>query len=83
MEPKSVEQLKAAGELVDQAAKQIREAAAQPAFLSEAARQSAVAEIRKIRLALSMLRLDLSVLAAAANRRSLRPRRLKSSDSSD
>lgn len=71
----SVEQLKAATELVEKAATRIREAAVEPAFLSEAARQSARAEIRKIRLALSILRLDLSVLKAAANRRSVRPRK--------
>ena len=79
MESSTIDQLKTAAELVEEAQRKIREAAAEPALSSEATRQSALAEIRKIRLALSMLRLDLSVLAAAANRRALRGRKKLSS----
>ena len=67
-----VNDLKTAREFVEIAAQSLREAAKQTYLPSEAMRQSVREEIVRIRLKLMLLRRDLTILHATANRRKLR-----------
>lgn len=64
-----IEGLKTAAELVQKAADVIREAAKETCLPSEAARQSVREQVMRIRLKLTLMRRDLTILHAAANRR--------------
>lgn len=64
-----VSDLKTACEFVEKATESLREAAKQTYLPSEATRQSVREEIVRIRLKLMLLRHDLTILHATANRR--------------
>lgn len=64
-----VSDLKTACELVEKAAESLHEAAKQTHLPSEAMRQSVREDIVRIRLKLMLLRRDLTILHATANRR--------------
>jgi len=64
-----VNDLKTAVELVEKAADLLHEAAKETYLPSEAARQSVREEIERIRFKLFLLRRDLTIVRATANRR--------------
>ena len=64
-----VEDLKTAAELVEKAVELLREAAKQSYLPSELTRQLVRQEISRIRVKLFVLRRDLTILRATANRR--------------
>lgn len=64
-----IDDLKTAAELVQKAAALVREAAQESSLPSVAARQSVGEQIVRIRLQLTLLRRDLTILHATVNRR--------------
>ena len=73
-----VDDLKTASELVEKAAELLREAAKQSYLPSELTRQLVRQEVGRIRLKLFVLRRDLTILRATANRRKPRQTRHES-----
>jgi hypothetical protein len=68
----SPDQLKAAAELVHQASDLLRGCSKMDIAVSDSDREEITAEILKVRLNLSIMRRDLTVIARMVNRRKLR-----------
>ena len=64
-----IDDLRSAVELIDKASESLREAAKVSSLPSEAARQSVREQVMRIRLKLMLMRRDLTILHATANRR--------------